>query len=143
MEQIRLNKYPKDDRFNNRVLQILSSKRRDSFCGAGKWNFGMASDGTMLPCVLLAGKELTVLGNINDKGEWVKEGLKWAFDHQPRTSCQECWALPLCGGGCPAMLSVCGEDECELVRKNCELALGIYGSFLDSREDLLVLAGIT
>ncbi len=143
VEQIRGNKYPKDDRFSNRVLQILSRKRRDSFCGAGKWTFGMASDGTMLPCVLLAGKELTVLGNIIDKGEWVKEGLKWAFDHLPRTSCQECWALPLCGGGCPAMLSVCGEDECELVRKNCELALGIYGSFLDKREDLLVLAGIT
>jgi uncharacterized protein len=142
VEQIRENKYPKDDRFSNRVLQILSRKRRGSFCGAGKWTFGMASDGTMLPCVLLAGKEDTVLGNISDNGEWVKEGLKWSFDHRPRTSCQECWALPLCGGGCPSMLSVCGDDECELVRKNCELALGIYGSFLDSREDLLVLAGI-
>ena len=142
VEQIRENKYPKDDRFSNRVLQILSRKRRGSFCGAGKWTFGMASDGTMLPCVLLAGKEDTVLGNISDNGEWVKGGLKWAFDHQPRTSCQECWALPLCGGGCPSMLSVCGDDECELVRKNCELALGIYGSFLDKREDLLVLAGI-
>ena len=141
-EQIRENKYPKDDRFSNRVLQILSGKRRGSFCGAGKWTFGMASDGTMLPCVLLAGKEDTVLGNISDNAEWVKGGLKWAFDHQPRTSCQDCWALPLCGGGCPSMLSVCGDDECELVRKNCELALGIYGSFLDSREDLLVLAGI-
>jgi uncharacterized protein len=143
VEQIKENKYPKDDRFSNRVLQILSSKRRGSFCGAGKWTFGMASDGNMLPCVLLAGKEDTVLGKISDNGDWVKEGLKWAFDHQPRTSCQECWALPLCGGGCPSMLSVCGDDECELVRKNCELALGIYGSFLDKREDLLVLAGIT
>jgi uncharacterized protein len=143
VEQIRENKYPKDDRFSNRVLQILSGKRRYSFCGAGKWTFGMTSDGTMVPCVLLAGKEDTVIGNISDKGEWVKGGLKWAFDHQPRNSCQECWALPLCGGGCPAMLSVCGDDECELVRKNCELALGIYGSFLDRQEDLLVLAGIT
>jgi uncharacterized protein len=143
VEHIKKNKYPKDDRFTNRILQILSSKRRDSFCGAGKWTFGMASDGTILPCVLLAGKEDTILGDIFDKGEWVKEGLKWAFDHQPRKSCQDCWALPLCGGGCPSMLSVCGDDECELVRKNCELALGIYGSFLDRQEDLLVLAGIT
>jgi uncharacterized protein len=143
VEHIKKNMYPKDDRFTNRILQILSSKRRDSFCGAGKWTFGMASDGTIFPCVLLAGKEDTILGDISDKGEWVKEGLKWAFDHQPRKSCQECWALPLCGGGCPSMLSVCGDDECELVRKNCELALGIYGSFLDRQEDLLVLAGIT
>lgn len=143
IKQIKKKQYPKDDRFTNRVLQILSNKRRDSFCGAGKWTFGMASDGTMLPCVLLAGKEDTVLGNIYDNGEWVNNGFKWTLEHSPRENCKECWALPLCGGGCPAMISVCGEDECELVRKNCELALGIYGTFLDKREDLLVLAGVT
>jgi hypothetical protein len=34
------------------------------------------------------------------------------------------------------MLSVCGEDECEMVRRNCELALAIYGSFLEKPQDL-------
>jgi radical SAM protein with 4Fe4S-binding SPASM domain len=101
----------------------------------------MACDGTMLPCVLLAGKKGTDLGNIND-GVWVTTGLKWAQGHQPRDECKSCWALPLCGGGCPAMLSVCGDDECDLVRKNCELALGIFGNFLKKPQDLLVLAGV-
>jgi radical SAM protein with 4Fe4S-binding SPASM domain len=102
----------------------------------------MASDGTIHPCVLLAGKKDTDLGNINENGEWTKQGIQWANNNQPREECAKCWALPLCGGGCPAMLSVCGDDECEMVRKNCELALGIYGTFQENPQDLLVLAGV-
>ena len=143
IESILQDRYPKDDRFNNRVLQLLCCSKRESFCGAGTRTFGMSSDGTMLPCVLLAGKKGASLGNINDDGKWVKQGLLWATKHKPRKKCQECWALPLCGGGCPAMLSVCGEDECELVRANCEIALGIYACFLSNPQELLVLSGET
>jgi uncharacterized protein len=142
IESIQNNKVPKDDRFNHRILQLLCKVSRDSFCGAGTRTFGMSSDGTMLPCVLLAGKEEVALGNINDNGEWAKKGINWANMHKPRQECQECWALPLCGGGCPAMLSVCGEDECELVRMNCEVALQIYATFLDHPQDLLVLSEV-
>ena len=39
------------------------------------------------------------------------------------------------------MLSVCGEDECEISRASCELALAIYGS-ISNKIDLLTLAGI-
>ncbi len=141
IQSIRQDTYPKDDRFNNRVLQLLCKTKRESFCGAGIRTFGMSSDGTMLPCVLLAGKKDCSLGNINDDDSWVNQGLLWANKHKPRKKCQECWALPLCGGGCPAMLSVCGEDECELVRANCEITLGIYGSFLNKPQKLLVLSG--
>ena len=52
-----------------------------------------------------------------------------------------CFALPLYGGGCPAMLAVCGEDECEYTRKVAELAIAIYGS-IPHKPDLIVLAGI-
>jgi len=142
IEGINQDKNPKDDRFNNRVLQLLCKTTRESFCGAGTRTFGMSSDGTMLPCVLLAGKKGVSLGNINDDGAWVKQGLEWANKHQPREKCHDCWALPLCGGGCPAMLSVCGEDECELVRANCETALEIYASFINNPENLLVLSGV-
>ncbi len=144
IECVRHGKNPKDDRFNHRVLQLMTGRRRKAFCGAGRRVFGMASDGTLLPCVLLAGKEGMALGSIDDPDmKWVENGNNWADDHGPRTECKTCWALPLCGGGCPAMLSVCGEDECEMVRANCEMALAIYGSFLDRPQDLLVLAGVS
>jgi uncharacterized protein len=139
---IKNGKVPRDDRFNHRVLQLLCKVSRDSFCGAGTRTFGMTSDGTMLPCVLLAGKQETTLGNISDGEEWPKNGATWAKKHKPRQECLECWALPLCGGGCPAMLSVCGDDECELVRMNCEVALQIYAAFLDHPQDLLVLSEV-
>jgi uncharacterized protein len=141
IDSISHDMYPKDDRFNNRVLQLLCKAKRESFCGAGIRTFGMSSDGTMLPCVLLAGKEDASLGKINEDGEWVGRGLLWAKKHKPRQECKGCWAFPLCGGGCPSMLSVCGEDECELVRANCEVALKIYASFLGKPQDLLVLSG--
>ena len=73
-ESICQDRYPKDDRFNNRVLQLLCKTRRESFCGAGTRTFGMSSDGTMLPCVLLAGKKDVSLGNINDGQYMGKRG---------------------------------------------------------------------
>lgn len=137
-------KAPRDDRFGHRVLQVLRGTRRTSFCGAGQWTFGVAADGTILPCVLLAGREGMVLGHLDEPPEkWVKRGKAWAEANGPRTECEHCWALPLCGGGCPAMLNICGEDECDLTRANCEKALAIYGAFYpDNLVDLLYLAGL-
>lgn len=144
IECVQRGENPKDDRFNHRVLQLITGTRRKAFCGAGRRVFGMAADGTVLPCVLLAGKEGMALGNIDDPdSKWIENGNNWADEHGPRSECKTCWALPLCGGGCPAMLSVCGEDECEMVRANCEMALAVYGSFLDRPQDLLVLGGVS
>lgn len=140
---VRRSEYPKDDRYTHRVLQLLRGTRRIAFCGAGRWIFGLAADGTVLPCALLAGHEGMSLGHIDEPArKWVERGLLWAEKHGPRSECQRCWALPLCGGGCPAMLSVCGEDECRIVRANCEMAIAIYGAFFDRPSDLLVLAGV-
>jgi uncharacterized protein len=132
---------PRDDRFNTRVFQILCRIKRTSFCGAGRSIFGMDAEGTILPCVLLAGSDAAGLGCIDGSAEWGRRGRIWAESHGPREECRKCWALPLCGGGCPAMMSVCGEDECEMVRANCEAALEIYGAFINRPSDLLALAG--
>ena len=120
---------PQDDRFNARVLQLLQGTRRISFCGAGKWMWGMAADGIILPCILLTGREEMALGHINDPvTEWVKNGTTWFENHGLRAECNNCWAAPLCGGGCPVMLQKC-QDECDITRVNCECALTIYGAF--------------
>jgi uncharacterized protein len=141
IECVRDGREPKDDRFNNRVLQLIRGTRRGSFCGAGRSVFGLGADGTVLPCALMEGIEEMSLGG-SDTLEWVERGREWAESHAPREECGRCWALPLCGGGCPVMLSTCGEDECDMVRANCEAVLRIYAAFYDHPWDLLVLAGV-
>jgi radical SAM protein with 4Fe4S-binding SPASM domain len=102
----------------------------------------MSCDGTVYPCVLHAGNARLALGHISDpQAGWFLKGKEWVRAQEERDACKKCWALPLCGGGCPAMLSICGEDECEYTRKVCELAMAIYGS-VPHTPDLLVLAGI-
>jgi len=142
IESVMKNQVPKDDRFNNRVLQLIQGTKRDSFCGAGRTVFGLAADGTILPCALMEGLDEMSLGRFSDSLEWVERGRKWAESHGPREECVQCWALPLCGGGCPVMLSTCGEDECDMVRANCEAALKIFEAFSDRPWDLLILAGV-
>ena len=133
---------PVDDRFSNRLLQILRGSARDSFCGAGHTTFGFMPDGTVTPCVLLE-TEGHHLGHIDaDPETWINAGKNWRAQREGRKECKECPALPLCGGGCPAVLPVCGVDECEITRKNCEIAHDIYGHFADLPEKLLLLAGI-
>jgi uncharacterized protein len=133
---------PKDDRFSNRVLQLLTGKRRESFCGAGYTTFGITPKGIVLPCILMDEKE-SELGHINDEAAgWLHNGEKWRQEHNIRNECSDCSALQLCGGGCYAITPVCGEEECEIVRKNCEIASMIYNHFKTEPEKLLVLAGI-
>lgn len=142
IEGLKDMKLPGDDRFTSRVLQLVCRSRRESFCGAGSSVFGMSCDGTIYPCVLHAGNERLALGHISDPEHgWFLKGKEWIRTRRQRDECKSCWAQPLCGGGCPAMLAVCGEDECEYTRKVCELALAIYGS-VSHKPDLLILAGI-
>lgn len=133
---------PKDDRFSARVLQLLTGEPRARFCGAGAGIFGIRPNGDVMPCVLLDSPE-DRLGDIGDvDAGWVEKGRRWQDGHGPRSECRECDALPLCGGGCPAMLAVCGAEECDLVRKTCAVARRIFRHFEKRPEALLALAGV-
>jgi uncharacterized protein len=134
---------PLDDRFSSRVLQMLQGTARRSFCGAGETVFGITPDGYVLPCVLIDPRK-TRLGHISDRPSvWIDAGQRWRNRRPLRSQCRQCPAFPLCGGGCPALLPVCGDDECDLIRKNCEIAVEIYEHFRSNPTALLALAGIT
>jgi uncharacterized protein len=140
--ELEAGKVPKDDRFSARVLQLLAGLRRDRFCAAGDTIFGVTPEGEILPCVLIARKD-SHLGWVGDNPTlWRQAGRQWRLSRQPRPECHTCPALPLCGGGCPAILPICGAEECDLVRKNCEVATSIYQHFRSRPETLLALAGI-
>jgi uncharacterized protein len=136
-------KVPRDDRFSSRVLQLLTGIQRDGFCNAGDTTFGITPEGEILPCVLITAKD-GHLGWVSDTpSRWREMGHQWRSSRPLRRQCHSCAALPLCGGGCPAILPVCGADECDLVRKNCEVAASIYEHFRSRPEALLTLAGIS
>jgi uncharacterized protein len=145
IEELETGKVPKDNRFASRVLQLLKGVERQSYCGAGTTTFGITPGGNVLPCLLLSESEgKIILGHVNDDPKtWREAGRDWKAKPL-RPECKSCSYLYLCGGGCPAMISVCAQDECELVHKNCEVSLSIYEHFKDNKpEALLGLAGIT
>lgn len=136
-------KMPRDDRFNSRALQLFCGLDREDFCPAGRTNFGVTPKAEVLPCVLLDTPR-NLLGHVReDPRAWREAGRKWVASRPYRPGCQNCQALPLCGGGCAALLDVCGTEECDLVRKNCEVATTIYKHFRSDPEPLLLLAGIS
>ena len=134
---------PKDDRFTSWVLQLLKGTSREFYCGAGKTVFGVTPSGDILPCVLLdAGTHR--LGHVEDiPATFVEAGRRWRNSHPHRTECRDCGELFLCGGGCPAMLSVCGAEECVSTRKECQVARSIFAHFDGNDGALFTLAGIT
>lgn len=142
IDDLEADRIPKDDRFSARVLQLLKGETRHRFCGAGVSIFGVTPGGDVLPCVLLDAVQHR-LGSVADqRNSWVGTGSEWQASHGPREECVACTALPLCGGGCPAMLSVCGAEECDLVRKTCTVAHRIHDHFRSRPTKLLALAGV-
>lgn len=142
VEDLEKGRPPRDDRFSSRVLQLLKGTKRKHFCGAGASNFGVAPDGTVLPCVLMDAGEHRLGDVFGDPETWVRSGRKWRANSRPKKNCGGCTVSGLCGGGCPALMPLCGDGECEIIRKNCEVAMTIYRHFIDRKEALLALAGI-
>jgi len=135
---------PVDNRFNNRLLQMLTDGDRTKFCDAGQTTFGITPTGDIRACLLLTGQK-DLLGHIDDPDPrvWRQKGLDWrAAPRQAR--CSKCPYLNLCGGGCPATLSVCGTDECDVIANECDATKMIFDHFkdTDNQEALLILIGI-
>lgn len=142
IEDISNGVMPLDDRFSARVLQLLAGTVRTSFCGAGRSMFGINPDGSVLPCVLM-GENAPRLGHIDDNPEtWLSAGKKWVRQTVLPAKCHECTAKTLCGGGCPAVMPICTDSECEITRKNVSVARRILLHFQDYPTKLLILAGI-
>jgi len=140
IEDIREERSPRDDRFTSRIFQLIKKESRQRFCGAGLTTFGITPDAEVLPCILMDA-ENNSLGSVYDRS-FREAGRRWVDSRPVKKECADCGALPLCGGGCPAMLAFCGDSECDIVRKNCDVARMIYGHFENEPEKLLVLAGM-
>ncbi len=142
IEDLEAKQRPRDDRFSSRVFQLLKGISRERYCESGLFSFGITPDGTVLGCLLLDSDENRIGRIDDDPSTWRRAGAVWTSSRSPGAECENCAAMPLCGGGCPAINPICGESECEIVRKNCEVAREIYEHFRDRPQALLGLAGI-
>jgi uncharacterized protein len=142
IEELEQGKYPMDGRFAGRVMKmIVKGEGLMRYCDAGRSNLGITPSGQVKACLLVDEPE-ALLGHVNDDPEtWRQAGLKWQ-DRPLRTKCRSCSYLRLCGGGCPAVVPVCGDEECKIVSKECDVAKSIYEHFHDRQENLLGLVGI-
>ncbi|NIM18549.1 MAG: radical SAM protein [Candidatus Aminicenantes bacterium] len=142
IKELEAEKVPMDRRFAGRVMKLLiKGEGLMRYCDAGKSNLGITPSGVVKAC-LLVDEEDAVLGHVNDDVEvWKQAGLKWQ-ERPLRKKCTSCSYLQLCGGGCPAVVPVCGDEECKIVHKECDVANVIYEHFSDKQENLLGLVGI-
>lgn len=143
IDDLEAGRRPKDGRFTGRALQLLAGlERRPAFCDVGEHTFGVTPCGDVVPCILIHPVE-RVLGHIDDHPlTWINEGRRWRRSRALRAECRECPQVRLCGGGCPAIMPVCGAGECEFLRRECEMAARIHEHFRQRPETLLILAGI-
>ncbi len=104
-------------------------------CGAGLGLLGVATDGDLGLCHRFAGSDAHKLGDVrNGIDSLVQIGLleKHHIDH--KTDCRECWARPLCAGGCYHEAHTRYGDTshanlhyCEWIRGWTATCLEIYG----------------
>jgi uncharacterized protein len=143
INELRGHKIPADGRFTTRVMQLLAGVQdRLSFCDVGVGTFGVVPTGHVVPCVLIYPAE-EILGHIDDDpATWLEAGLRWTQSRRLRNECRSCDNLALCGGGCPAIMPVCGRGECDFIRHECDLAKQLFAEFAERPEALLALVGI-
>jgi uncharacterized protein len=70
-------------------------------CGAGIGLLGVATDGQVSLCHRFAGSDAHRFGSVHDGIDRAKQAEFLDSHHiANKTDCAQCWARPICGGGC-------------------------------------------
>lgn len=130
IDYIETARKPLDYRLTSKVLQLLTHKRRDFFCHAGKRMFGVSSNGELYPCALHVGRPQSVLGSVEQGPNADKvRAFREKFSADGQEVCRSCWNRTLCGGGCSAMVDRFGYEKCDSLRAESEAAIIVYRHF--------------
>jgi uncharacterized protein len=104
-------------------------------CGAGLGLMGVATDGDVALCHRFAGSEEHKLGTVRDGIDQLVQ-IDFLKKHHidDKTDCNQCWARPLCAGGCYHEAHTRYGDTahanlhyCEWIRAWTDTCLRIYG----------------
>jgi uncharacterized protein len=104
-------------------------------CGAGLGLMGVSTDGDVALCHRFAGSDEHKLGTVRDGiDRLVQIGFLEKHHIDDKTDCRQCWARPLCAGGCYHEAHTrYGETAhpnlhyCEWIRGWTDTCLRIYG----------------
>jgi uncharacterized protein len=104
-------------------------------CGAGLGLMGVSTDGDVALCHRFAGSDEHKLGTVRDGiDRLVQIGFLEKHHIDDKTDCRQCWARPLCAGGCYHEAHTrYGETShpnlhyCEWIRGWTDTCLRIYG----------------
>ncbi|MGQ0641694.1 MAG: quinohemoprotein amine dehydrogenase maturation protein [Gemmatimonadaceae bacterium] len=114
-------------------------------CGAGLGLLGVATDGDVALCHRFAGSDSHKLGTVFD-------GVDHSVQHDylvkhhiaNKTDCSQCWARPICAGGCYHEAQTrYGSTErpnlhyCEWIRRWTHTCLEVYGTLAERRPEFL------
>jgi uncharacterized protein len=104
-------------------------------CGAGLGLMGVSTDGDVALCHRFAGSDAHKMGTVRDGiDRLVQIGFLEKHHIDDKTDCSQCWARPLCAGGCYHEAHTrYGETShpnlhyCEWIRGWTDTCLKIYG----------------
>ena len=114
-------------------------------CGAGLGLMGVATDGDVALCHRFAGSEDHSIGSVSEGVDRDKQD-RFLRDHHiaAKTDCHQCWARPICSGGCYHEAHVRYGDSarpnlhyCEWVRGWTHKCLEIYGALSEENPAFL------
>jgi uncharacterized protein len=114
-------------------------------CGAGLGLMGVATDGDVALCHRFAGSDSHKLGTVYDGIDHGKQDDFLTAHHiANKTDCSQCWARPICAGGCYHEANTrYGSTErpnlhyCEWIRTWTDSCLQIYGTLAERQPQLL------
>ncbi len=115
------------------IFSLLTGKKKERFCGAGKNYAGISSKGEVYLCHRFVGQDAYKLGHTKDAGEKIKTIDDLQAELASGTSkCDSCFAKYLCGGGCyhdnlgkTGSLFEQHEDDCKIVRQTAQIAIAL------------------
>jgi uncharacterized protein len=114
-------------------------------CGAGLGLLGVATDGDVALCHRFAGSDSHKLGTVFDGVDHsVQDDYLIKHHIANKTDCSQCWARPICAGGCYHEAQTrYGSTErpnlhyCEWIRRWTHTCLEVYGTLAERRPEFL------
>jgi uncharacterized protein len=114
-------------------------------CGAGLGLLGVATDGDVALCHRFAGSDSHKLGTVFDGVDHsVQDDYLLKHHIANKTDCSQCWARPICAGGCYHEAQTrYGSTEkpnlhyCEWIRRWTHTCLEVYGTLAERRPEYL------